>query len=627
MPEREQHGARDRQASLPRFLTPILLGMWFGIVAGLLEALARLAMKLLAGDATHLGAYLAWMPAAANGMLFAGIGGLFAVVAVVLPRLGGPRLWLAVFSFLCALDVLWVWSPPMTFSAVALLSGGIAFQVTRTVAPRFVGVRRLIGWSTPALVLILVLTAVGIEAWRVGRERRMAAVPAMAGQPNVLLLVLDTVRSLNLGTYGYFRATTPTLSALAERGVLFERTITVSSWTLPSHAAMFTGRWTHEQGTGWEKALDDRWPTVAEELGKRGYASGGFVGNLGYCDREFGLSRGFAHYEDYDLTWRQAMRSSRLGFWLSRQPRVDRRFGPGAEWTRKHAGQLTRNFLDWEAKQDPNRPWFGFINFFDAHREYWSPREYRTLFAGDSARAPAVPHRLPPQDAGGRYGSKAPIADYDRAIRYTDDEIGKLLAELERRGALRNTVVIITSDHGEEFEEHGFIGHGNSLYLPSLSVPLVIAFPGRIPGNVRVPQVVSNRDLAATMMALVDTTGRSPFPGASLARFWQPNPPAMADTVVAELGYAWGKPSWLPVSKGDMASAFHGTRHLIRGGDGRFELFDIGADWWEQTDFYGDSMAQPVTAGLRQMIEALPKPDSTHRPPPAGRDQVAPGDE
>ncbi len=613
--------------STPGPLAPVMLGLWFGIMSGLLEALARLAMKGLAGISTHLGAYLAWMPALANAVLFAGLGAVFAVAAVV-PRLRNPRLWLAVFSYLCALNLLWVWSESIAVYALVILSAGVAYQVTRTLVPRFDKLQRLVNWSAPALLLILLLTAGGIEGWRAWRERRLAgAAVAAAGQPNVLLLVLDTVRSLNLGTYGYFRDTSPTMTAVGRRGVVFERTIAVTSWTLPSHAAMFTGRWMHEQGTGWKDPLDDRWPTIAEELGKRGYTSGGFIANLNYLSREYGLARGFGHYEDYEVTWRQALRSSQLGLWVSRLPWVDRRFGPRFEWTRKHAGELAQRFLDWEARQSRDRPWFGFINFFDAHREYWSPRDYRTMFADDSALAPAVPRFPPPPNSGRRYGRIVPVVEYDRAIRYTDDEIGKILTELERRGVLQNTIVIITSDHGEEFEEHGFVGHGNSLYLPSLAVPLVMALPGRVPENVRVTQTVSIRDIPATIMDLVGPGAESPFPGTSLARYWRAEAPTTADTVIAELGYAWGKPSWLPVSKGDLASAFDGPRHLIRGGDGRFELFDIGTDQWEQVNFYGDSAGHPRTRGLQAIIEALPQPDTTGRPPPNDAAKITPGDE
>jgi hypothetical protein len=138
---------------------------------------------------------------------------------------------------------------------------------------------------------------------------------------------------------------------------------------------------------------------------------------------------------------------------------------------------------------------------------------------------------------------------------------------------------------------------------------------------------VSIRDIPATIMDLVGPGEPTPFPGASLARFWNGNPPTTADTVIAELGYAWGKPSWLPVSKGDLASAFDGPRHLIRGGDGRFELFDIATDRWEQVDFFGDSSAHPRTQGLQRIIDALPQPDTTGRPPPNDSATIAPGEE
>ena len=105
----------------------------------------------------------------------------------------------------------------------------------------------------------------------------------------------------NLSLHGYSRRTTPNLELLAGRGVRFDLAFATSSWTLPSHASLFTGRWPHELGVDWKSPLKDGTPTLAEYLGAHGYDTAGFVANLDYCSRETGLARGFAHYEDYPI--------------------------------------------------------------------------------------------------------------------------------------------------------------------------------------------------------------------------------------------------------------------------------------------------------------------------------------
>ena len=119
---------------------------------------------------------------------------------------------------------------------------------------------------------------------------------------NVLVVVWDTVRSANTSLHGYNRATTPNLERLASRGTRFDLAFSTSSWTLPSHAGLFTGRWPHELGVNWKAPVRDDVPTLAGYLATRGYDTAGFVANLDYCSRETGLARGFAHYEDFPLS-------------------------------------------------------------------------------------------------------------------------------------------------------------------------------------------------------------------------------------------------------------------------------------------------------------------------------------
>src|SRR5262249_45638238 len=147
------------------------------------------------------------------------------------------------------------------------------------------------------LVPILAAVPWGIDRIKEWREA-MRPLPA-PGSPNVLLIVLDTVGADHLSLYGYQRPTSPTIDELAPRGIRFDRAQATSSWTLPSHASMFTGRWPHELSVGWLTPLDGTHPTLAAFLGARGYATAGFVANTTYCASDSGLGLGFAAYHDY----------------------------------------------------------------------------------------------------------------------------------------------------------------------------------------------------------------------------------------------------------------------------------------------------------------------------------------
>jgi len=173
----------------------------------------------------------------------------------------------------------------------------------------------------------------------------------------------------------------------------------------------------------------------------------------------------------------------------------------------------------------------------------------------------------------------------------------------------------VTSDHGEAFWEHGLVGHGNALYYPALGVPLVITWPTRIPAGQVVSETVSLRNLPATVLDLVDSTGTSPFPGASLAALWKR--PSQADPVLsqvlAEVNQVWNQPDWIPATKGSMKSVFAGERHLIGNGDGSFELYDLSEDPWQQQDRSTDTLYRSTYDSLRTTLSRIPTPRSARR--------------
>jgi arylsulfatase A-like enzyme len=193
---------------------------------------------------------------------------------------------------------------------------------------------------------------------------------------------------------------------------------------------------------------------------------------------------------------------------------------------------------------------------------------------------------------------------YDGAIAYLDSEVGWLLRELERRGQLENTIVIITSDHGEEFAEHGLIDHGNSLYRHSLWVPLVVWFPGHVPEGQRVLAPVSLRNLAATIMDLA-VPGTAPLPGRSLARFWTATD-AAPDTIVASVRQTDNLPAWFPVTQHDLFSiAFNGWRYIRTEEDSTEELYDFEHDVLERWNLVESDFGQRVLPQYRGALAAL----------------------
>ena len=207
--------------------------------------------------------------------------------------------------------------------------------------------------------------------------------------PNVLLLVMDTVRADRLSLHGYKRDTTPNLVRLARKGVRFDQARSTAPWTLPSHASMFTGRWPHQTGVSEDRPLDATHPTLAEFLSDRGYLTAGFVGNTYFCNSWFGLGRGFAHYEDfYDedlvISITETLRCSALGRCLLRIASLPL----GVERRRKDAAAVNHDFLDWLSEQDKERPFFAFLNFFDAHTPYLLPEGAEPRF-GPSVQDPA----------------------------------------------------------------------------------------------------------------------------------------------------------------------------------------------------------------------------------------------
>jgi arylsulfatase A-like enzyme len=501
--------------------------------------------------------------------------------------------------------------------AAVMVAVGVGSQTTRLAQRRMAAASLLVRRSWPLLTGLVCLMAAVTVGWRVQRERRLIrARPAAAPRsPNVLLIVLDAVRAANLSLYGYPRHTTPELERLAEGGTVFDRAFAAAPWTLPSHASIFTGRGAYELGVDWRTRLASRWPTLAEVLHARGYATAGFAANTGYASRETGLSRGFAHYEDYPLTFRTAMQATAFGSvvysssrpWLkSLRDRLPARWRfpvPSLE-RYQSADAIGASFLNW-VDQGQSAPFFAFLNFMDAH-EYTSPDSFRRRFHQPEVRptsgwlwSDAPPVRVAPAELRPRQDG------YDGGIAYLDWEIGHLFQELQRRRVLDHTLVIVTADHGDEFGEHGLPSHGHSLYRLSLQVPLAMWCPGPVPRSKRIGQPVSLQDLAATILDLVDSGHPAPLPGHSLARFWATEG-VTGDTVIASVSPEPNVPSWYPTGRGALISiAFGGWRYIRNEGDGTEELYDFEHDLLERWNLAETSEGQRLLPRYRAAAAAL----------------------
>ncbi len=600
----ELEAAQKQSPVRPSPLDCLLIVLWWGLAAGVMEAL-YLSKKMILGEwlAVHMAtsAISVWMAPLSYAIIFGLLG--LAVYGVARIRPGWLRLKWVLFgaAMLAFFSIFRSTSGRLELYGVIPLAAGLALVSARLGAAYSRGFLRFARRSIPVVLALVVVTAVGIAGkQRLDERREVSRLPAAsADQPNVLLLILDTVRSKSLSVYGYARPTTPSLERLAERGVVFDRALATAPWTLPTHATVFTGRHHHELSVNWTKGLDETFPTLAEVMRDRGYNTGGFVGNFYYGGPQFGLDRGFVRYRHKPVTLGGILASG----WLGRELLMKTRTAAGnhQDIVRNTAADINREFLDWQSAADPSRPFFAFLNYFDAHSPYLPPEPFDRHFSGERPR-----YWL--KDEGAEYTAEE-LSDlteaYDNSIAYLDDQLGRLFDELEARGVLENTLVIVTSDHGEQFGEHRLMYHSNSLYMPLLHVPLIISFPAALPSGVRIEEPVSVRDIAATVADILGI-GDSPLPGRSMAGSWTGDP--AAPVVLSEITMNRRIPDWMPAAYGPMQSLVVGRYHYIRRGDGAEELYDWVADPEELADLAGTETARPELEAFRARLDALLQP-------------------
>lgn len=397
--------------------------------------------------------------------------------------------------------------------------------------------------------------------------------------PNLVLVTLDTTRADHLGPYGYEGAHTPQLERFASRAVVYDRAYATSSWTLPSHASLFTGLYPMEHGARAEgpdvgRPLADAFDTLAERLARAGYRTAGVVAGP-VLSRALGVAQGFEHYDDDFSIPEWAFAGKRAAYVADRAIELVERFG--------------------------DEPFFLFVNFFDPHAPYRPPppfdrglapadhREvalalFEHLEAGDAPRPVA---ELPERE---RALLAALRAGYDAEIAYMDHHLGRLLAAIEASPRADETLVAITGDHGESFGEHYFLSHGAHLYEHNVHVPLLVRHPGGHAAGTRVAAPVENRRLFAWLLraagvAVPEEVETHDGDAAVLAEVQR------SALNVRLFGEYFDR---------DLRAVYVPPHKLIRDSTGRVELFDLTRDPEELHDLAG---SQPDLA--RRLVQHL----------------------
>jgi arylsulfatase A-like enzyme len=530
----------------PHDLGLLTLSLWFGILGGLGEVAVHVVRRFVRHRFIFISDESVWIAPLMVALLLLLIG----AALVGIQRLRGKStnaLLVPAFLFITSVGVLLSY-PRLHWVASLVIALGVAFQGSRWFRRRSETMARFIGRTLPFLLGLVVLLAGGLLLARKLTREASGPAPA-AGTPNVLLVILDTVRELDIDGGDGFRHYFPKLFRRSATGVRFTRAFSSSPWTLPSHATMFTGRWPEEHQANWDTPLDGTYPTLAEAMAEAGYVTAGFVANKVYATRASGLSRGFQVYHDFLMTPSEMVRSSTLLRMATDNRHIRRLIGSWQPLARKDGDQINQEFLAWE-RNHGSRPFFVFLNYFDAHSPYLPIPPYDSALVtrvgedGDRMRwfdADYV-NKLPKPDVIGEM-----FAAYAGELEYLDDRVDALLDSLDRRDQLKNTWIILTADHGEEFGEHGELGHGHNLYRTSTQVPLVLWGPGITPGISAAP--VSLRNIPATVMRWVRPQAASRFPGTSLLDLMVTGDSARSDII-----YVGGMSAEYSAGGGDMFS-------------------------------------------------------------------------
>lgn len=504
---------------------------------------------------------------------------------------------------------------------VVLLLGLILGHSTLVAATLGLAASRLRAGTSFAVAGLLSLSAAGATVFVLSAAPIDAAPSSLVGvrsggRPNILLIVLDTVRSDRVSAYGYYRETTPNMDRLAQTSLLFENAYATAPYTLSSHASLFTGLLPSQHGAHpvpyarWRSLKGDvlaDYPlkgheTLARRLSGLGYRTGGVAANSGFLAPFTGLDEGFQWYRcDYARRFVYVPTLIPVGL---RWPDTDvRRAAWGWLKGTREASEITQAAIQWIDAAGA-QPFFLFLNYYDAHQPFAPPPPFDRRFGPtahlESARSwDHLQHRTPDQ-------ARFLAGQYDGCLAYVDQNVGRLLDHLRVVGLFDSMLVIVTSDHGEFFGEHGLGGgHGMALYEPVLRVPLVVKLPTQRTGSRS-----SARVSLADVPGLVEraATGAAPMAVSSdeprvFAEYWT----SFRDHEIA--------PNLLTAEY--LRAIYWSRLKLIQKLGGPDELYDLVSDPAEARDLF-HSDRQRAEAARSQILAALPPIESIvdRRAPP-----------
>ena len=443
------------------------------------------------------------------------------------------------------------------------------------------------------------------------------AVPVDGKKPNVLWVVMDTTRADHLSVYGYPRATTPNLEALAAGGVVFENVFAESSWTAPTHFVMITS----SLAAARQRRLDAAAVTAPEILGPHGYDTGAVLANI-VLGRGSGFTQGWDWVVDgpvlifyQQLFERLPVIQALLALDVFPSDAVLRLLHRRTYFddTAVRSASLTDWAIDWIGRRE--RPFFLFVNYMDAHDAYDPPAPFRAQFAADAD--PELGFVRYSRRHGGSISSNRFVRDvvpkltpeqwrhlidlYDAEIASGDHEVGRLLRALEARGLAENTIVVVTADHGELLGEHGLANHFKSLSIEETHVPLLLRYPGHLPPGRRVERPSQLRDILPSVLELAGIDAGVPMDGTSLV----PAARGTAGDDGSEATYGFlvreVDPEYWFTSPGNLLGIRTQRSRYVWSQTGKHEYYDRIVDPREETNLYGRG---PAVADDEQRLAA-----------------------
>ncbi|MCC7542567.1 MAG: flippase-like domain-containing protein [Deltaproteobacteria bacterium] len=511
-------------AELPGRIRALSLGAGAGLLAGVVLGLGEASAITAAATGAHgiqPGVFL--YAAVAYGLACTGIGAAGGLAYALLWRRWRLRamqdglLWARLaMGMICAFgfvlvrfrvhrdvfheDLKWMSAKGLLIQLGLAAAFALAFWLGSRILSFLVARRPLSvllrGWGSPALGLAVV-AAVAAVALRngeaIGDTAGHRAARAPAGAPNVLLIMVDTVRADHLPPYGYTKGRTPNLDAFARESVRFDQAFAQASWTRPSVASILTGRMPASHRTMFKgDALPTEIDTLAESLQRGGYATAGLVTNYNIAPF-FRFDQGFDEYRylEPDLVLWAGDTEAKLALVSAGRVVIERAraaLGRTSHSTYyRDAPEVNSEVTRW-LDRAPDAPWFLFVSYMDPHDPY-----FEHPYDGRAIARVSTPNPSPAQaDEMRRL--------YDGEITYWDHHFGQLIADLRRRGLYDDTLIIVTSDHGEEFHDHGGFWHGTTLYDEQLRVPLFVHLPGGELGGSVVSDWVRSIDIAPTVL-------------------------------------------------------------------------------------------------------------------------------